>query len=617
MSGTLVLQSVRIKIERNQVQLTREINKDKKDLIYNYKSGNMNHQHPHSHQQQQQQQQQQHQALLESLMSLQNSTGGTTAVPPVAVAHLPHPHHPSILHIATGAGGGGGGGVTPHNHHVTLANHASFFYPNGAPLTAVAAPVGTPVAAGLSSLLTEQQIQQHQQQQQQQHQEEHHRQQVSAAIADAHQQQQQRNLDLMRFRQQEQQYMLAAMRTDLNRYSGTSHPVDLASSSNYILAQSSSAHPVTGGGGGEVGSVSLATAASHEGEKSATREEHKVSSGGKRKRKRKSNSTSISSSLSSAPLPSSSSLSTVLAEKRQGQKDGIYGKSLKLLQSRDSSREVSSMEPLLEMVLDAKLQTQSQSKEDAQGATTTKNKDDHRNSLLAGSFVTNVVENEKWIFDLILNMTVDQLRVETEQSIRGRLQSSSSSRTSSSSSGSSRSGRDAGDVSNRHANGNLMNVSMDDIKNVAKVVAEDNHSRIRDAIRKAVALTYVEVVNRLDGMEKPSNKSKNMEQSNVSSQPCNTEASSPTASDDNVVILASAEQEEKWKEKYNEKLQVMMQQHEAFVVTLVEEHERRETELLNKIETQRVLHSRMVDNCLVASSKAVKIVRESILSDVV
>lgn len=586
----------------------------------------MNHQHPHP-------QQQQHQALLESLMSLQNSTGGTaTAVPAAAVTHLPHPHHPSILHIATGgAGGGGGGGVTPHNHHVTLANHASFFYPNGAPLTAVAAPVGTPVAAGLSSVLTQQQIQQHQQHQQQQ-QEEHHRQQVSAAIADAHQQQQQqqqRNLDLMRFRQQEQQYMLAAMRTDLNRYAGASHPVDLSSasattlrhlqqspaSSNYILAQSSSAHPKTRGGG-EAGSVSLATAASHEGEKSSTREEHKVSSGGKRKRKKKSKSTSISSSLSSAPLPSSS-LSTVMAEKSQGRKDGIYDKSLKLLQSRGSSREVSSMEPLLEMVLDAKSQTQSQSKEDSQDGTTRKNHNDHRNSLLAGSFVTNVVENENWIFDLVLNMTVDQLRVDTEQKILGRLPSSSSSRSSSGSSGSSRSGRDADDASNRHANGNLMNVSMDDIRNVAKVVAEDNHSRIRDAIRKAVALTYVEVVNRLDGMDKPSNKSKDMEQSNVSSQPCNTEASSPTASDDNVVILTNAEQEEKWKEKYNEKLQVMMQQHEAFVATLVEEHERREEELLNKIETQRVLHSRMVDNCLVASSKAVKIVRESILSDVV
>jgi hypothetical protein len=290
--------------------------------------------------------------------------------------------------------------------------------------------------------------------------------------------------------------------------------------------------------------------------------------------------------------------------KKRKRQDRIYDKALKLVQM--DPKELGAMEPLLEMVLldSAKEQSQKDDDDDTRGVGIV----DNNGIPLAGSFVTNIVENENWIFDLLLNTTLDAFRMDTEQKILSRLQSSSSNTTNSSVGGD-----------------RMMNVTMDNIRTVAKVVTEDSHGRIRDAVRKAVALTYVEVVNRLDGSRERLQK---METSSVANQPTTEDATSTASTSATTTATATTpiatttitttttpldENEQKWKEKYEEKIQAMMQEHEAFVANLVEEHEKREELLMNQMEAQKVLHSRMVDNCLIASSNAVKMVRESIV----
>mmetsp|Transcript_7645 Transcript_7645/g.14430 ORF Transcript_7645/g.14430 Transcript_7645/m.14430 type:complete len:281 (+) Transcript_7645:596-1438(+) len=277
------------------------------------------------------------------------------------------------------------------------------------------------------------------------------------------------------------------------------------------------------------------------------------------------------------------------------------------------AKEVSSTEPLLQMVL-GRTKEPKGGKGKAKVSTCKDGNNDHNhdndnnndhNSTLAGSFVTNVVENENWIFDLLLNTTLEHFKVETEQKVLDCL-------------------RSANNGGSDGRNGQLCVVSMDKLRNVVKVVTQDCHGRIRDTVKKAVALSYVETVNRLDTIEKEKEEMEeekeakkvenmNMEEGTANQKSSGVDSSSEAALDG----LKEEAEKETWKDKYDEKMQAILREHEAFVANLVEEHEKREELLVNKIEAQRVLHSRMVDNCLVASSKAVKIVRESILSDLV
>jgi hypothetical protein len=62
-------------------------------------------------------------------------------------------------------------------------------------------------------------------------------------------------------------------------------------------------------------------------------------------------------------------------------------------------------------------------------------------------------------------------------------------------------------------------------------------------------------------------------------------------------------------------MKAMIIEHDQFVKELVDVHNKRESVLLEENETQRVMHSRMVENCLLASSKALKVVRDKVAEE--
>ena len=142
---------------------------------------------------------------------------------------------------------------------------------------------------------------------------------------------------------------------------------------------------------------------------------------------------------------------------------------------------------------------------------------------------------------------------------------------------------------------------------MAKEITKQTEKNMSDAMRKAALISYVEAKNNFDlifasqehglHIPIPQNEDKPISSDRASDANKSTSKSNQHFLNDSANIKA------------------MLIEHEQFVSDLVDEHEKRESSLREEMKAQKVMHSRMVENCLLASSKALKVVRDKVAED--
>ena len=149
--------------------------------------------------------------------------------------------------------------------------------------------------------------------------------------------------------------------------------------------------------------------------------------------------------------------------------------------------------------------------------------------------------------------------------------------------------------------GRTFTVTLHDIDHIVTTLVQERKRSMKQAVRKSVQLAYVEMKNRHDMIlsEEESEWKKAQKKKLLS----------PT------VGSGSSADMEALKEKHAAQLVALQSEHESFVSELVDQHEKQEQETKQQIATQKVLHSRMLENCLLASSSALKVVRDKVAAE--
>lgn len=65
----------------------------------------------------------------------------------------------------------------------------------------------------------------------------------------------------------------------------------------------------------------------------------------------------------------------------------------------------------------------------------------------------------------------------------------------------------------------------------------------------------------------------------------------------------------------NDKIERILAEHKLHMEHLQSEHEKREQELQNEIQNMKVLHARKIENCLLAGTEGLKVVRKKVTED--
>ena len=222
---------------------------------------------------------------------------------------------------------------------------------------------------------------------------------------------------------------------------------------------------------------------------------------------------------------------------------------------------------------------------------------------LAGKVAKGLIENDCSILDLLLTQDLkEKIHNDSEELITDYLKRSET-HTNSHKNGDKSNTKD----SDSAKKDKTFNVSVKDIEQMAKEITKQTEKNMSDAMRKAAMLSYVEAKNNFDII--------------IASQEHGLHIPNIPQNEDTPIRSDRASDANKSTSKSNQymndsaKIKAMLIEHEQFVSDLVDEHEQRESSLREEMEAQKVMHSRMVENCLLASSKALKVVRDKVAED--
>ena len=220
---------------------------------------------------------------------------------------------------------------------------------------------------------------------------------------------------------------------------------------------------------------------------------------------------------------------------------------------------------------------------------------------LGGKFVKGIVENDNSVLDLLLSQNLkEKIHDDTEKLILDYLKNAAKSPIA----------HEVKGTHKKHTTDSSKNqtfkLAIKDIKRIATEISKQVEKDMADAVRKGVLLSYVEVKNKSDAMIASQEHKTHMVSQNLDLR------TSDRARDTKESKLNS---NENGRANPEDKMKAMIIEHEKFVEELLDEHEKRESMLLEENETQKVMHSRMVENCLLASSKALKVVRDKVAED--
>jgi hypothetical protein len=213
--------------------------------------------------------------------------------------------------------------------------------------------------------------------------------------------------------------------------------------------------------------------------------------------------------------------------------------------------------------------------------------------FLGGEFIKGIVENDKSMLDLLFSQNFrEKVHNDTEKLILDYLAKSAEKSTT---------------VHNcDRRNTDQHDKTIEDITNMVMAISKHIEKHMADAARKGVLLSYVEV--------------KNMTHASVASQlheahttPQNEHLRSRI--DSRAGDTNKSRSNPNWNTNPEEKMKAVIIEHDQFMKELVDAHNKRESVLLEEIETQKVMHSKMVENCLLASSKALKVIRDKVAEE--
>ena len=159
----------------------------------------------------------------------------------------------------------------------------------------------------------------------------------------------------------------------------------------------------------------------------------------------------------------------------------------------------------------------------------------------------------------------------------------------------------------------LVQWSMDDIDNFVQILATERKKIMVAAVRKSVQLAYIETINRSDAIASRS-AGENIVFTEKSKDPSFSASPSTTTAGTSTSKNVSAEIEE-LKKEHASQIAAMQTEHETFISELIEQHEKEEENLQKDTESQMILHSRVMENYLLASSSALKVVRDKVAAD--
>ena len=222
---------------------------------------------------------------------------------------------------------------------------------------------------------------------------------------------------------------------------------------------------------------------------------------------------------------------------------------------------------------------------------------------LAGKVAKGLIENDCSILDLLLTQDLkEKIHNDSEELISDQLKRSDT-------------------HPNAHKNGDNSNtkdsdsanenstfiVSVKDIEQMAKEITKQTEKNMSDAMRKTALISYVEAKNNFDMII--------ASQENGLHVPIPQNEDKPISSNRARDLNTSTSKSNQYSLNDSAKIKAMLIEHEQFVSDLVDEHEKRESRLREEMQAQKVMHSRMVENCLLASSKALKVVRDKVAED--
>jgi hypothetical protein len=233
--------------------------------------------------------------------------------------------------------------------------------------------------------------------------------------------------------------------------------------------------------------------------------------------------------------------------------------------------------------------------------------------FLGGEFIKGIVENDKSMLDLLLSQNYrEKVHSDTEKLILDYLTKNAVKSTTVNNCDRRKDQHDKDPSKN-----GSFHLTIEDITNMVMAISKHTEKHMVDTARKGVLLSYVEVKNMTHASSVASSSHQLHE---AHSTPQNEHlrsridtTSTSRAGDTN----KSRSNPNDWNNTNpaEEKMKAMIIEHDQFVKELVDVHNKRESVLLEENETQKVMHSRMVENCLLASSKALKVVRDKVAEE--
>jgi len=233
--------------------------------------------------------------------------------------------------------------------------------------------------------------------------------------------------------------------------------------------------------------------------------------------------------------------------------------------------------------------------------------------FLGGEFIKGIVENDKSMLDLLLSQNYrEKVHSDTEKLILDYLTKNAVKSTTVNNCDRRKDQHDKDPSKN-----GSFHLTIKDITNMVMAISKHTEKHMVDTARKGVLLSYVEVKNMTHASSVASSSHQLHE---AHSTPQNEHlrsridtTSTSRAGDTN----KSRSNPNDWNNTNpaEEKMKAMIIEHDQFVKELVDVHNKRESVLLEENETQKVMHSRMVENCLLASSKALKVVRDKVAEE--
>jgi hypothetical protein len=237
--------------------------------------------------------------------------------------------------------------------------------------------------------------------------------------------------------------------------------------------------------------------------------------------------------------------------------------------------------------------------------------------FLGGEFIKGIVENDKSMLDLLLSQNFrEKVHNDTEKLILDYLTKNAAEK-STTVNNCDRRNKDQHDKD--RSKNESFHLTIEDITNMVMAISKHTEKHMVDTARKGVLLSYVEVKNMTHASVASSSQ---LRESHSTPQKTNDhlrsriDTSTSTSSRAGDTNKSSSRSNPNWNNtNQEEKMKAMIIEHDQFVKELVDVHNKRESVLLEENETQRVMHSRMVENCLLASSKALKVVRDKVAEE--